>query len=157
MELCHASKRRATGERRDAHSFLAESLGITKLPSRHLDDPLTEMGSLASVGPATSTPPRIRSVGWRDGRPCHRCAAEHSDMTSRRLMPGMGARRRLVSGTGIPSVPLPTTSRRKSNGGDSSRINLVTFCVGVSLFFSGKLCENPLSFERQSLRVWHQP
>ena len=45
-ELCHASKRRATGDRRDGHSFLAELSGITKLPSRHLGDPFTEMGRL---------------------------------------------------------------------------------------------------------------
>ena len=79
--------------------------------------------------------------------------------------------RRLVSRTGIPSVPLPTTSRRKramavswlrspacvavhlertqvtpflalerpealgvASRPNSSRINLVTFCVGASLF-----------------------
>ena len=33
--------------------------------------------------------------------------------------------RRLISGTGIPSVPLPTTSRRKSNGGELAKVTRV--------------------------------
>src|SRR5262245_26412472 len=34
---------------------------------------------------------------------------------------------------------------------------LVISCVGASLLSSGKLCEQPLSFERQSLRASPQP
>jgi hypothetical protein len=34
---------------------------------------------------------------------------------------------------------------------------LVTSCFGASLLFSGKLCEQLLSFEQQSLRASHQP
>jgi hypothetical protein len=34
---------------------------------------------------------------------------------------------------------------------------LVTSCFGASLLFSGKLCEQLLSFEQQSLRASYQP
>ena len=38
-----------------------------------------------------------------------------------------------------------------------NRISLVTSCVGASLFSSREICEKPLFFEQQSLRVWHPP
>ena len=50
---------------------------------------------------------------------------------------------------------IPGPSQRHPAGG--SRIGLVTSCVGASLFSSGEICEKPLFFEQQSLRVWHLP
>jgi hypothetical protein len=50
---------------------------------------------------------------------------------------------------------IPGPGQRHPAGG--SRIGLVTSCVGASLFSSGEICEKPLLFEQQSLRVSHLP
>jgi hypothetical protein len=44
VELCHASKRRATGDRREAQFIFGGVVEITKSPSTHLDDPLIRWG-----------------------------------------------------------------------------------------------------------------
>ena len=57
---------------------------------------------------------------------------------------------RLLGGM-IEAIDLATSIARAS--GSTS----VTSCVGACLFFSGELCEQPLSFEQQRLRASHQP
>ena len=138
---------------RYAHSDPRRS-PVWRRPRRNPDK--VDLRSARADGPARKPTHRHRLLQRRAAIDHAAAAPPSSVMNSRRRMSNMGA----------PSqVPPPIIPARDPPGAGGlthqepapSRINLVTFCVGASLFFSGKICEKPLPFERQSLRVWHQP